>query len=111
MSEGEMTPDLRLRTVASSALGGYRAGSVPLRRLIDDLDAVWNNLSSSEWSDDFRGHWWTLEQVYAVALDRGQLNAMPSDSLAAIDEAIAGLEALVNSWPETTETSTDHQGN
>lgn len=106
-----MTPDLRLRAVASSALAGYRAGSVPLRRLIDDLDVVWSRLSSSEWGDDFRGHWWTLEQVYAVAVDRGQINSMPPESLAAIDEAIAGLEALVNSWPETADGSTESQEN
>ncbi|MBT8227765.1 MAG: hypothetical protein HKP61_15530 [Dactylosporangium sp.] len=111
MSEDDVAPDLRLRAVASSALAGYRAGTVPLRRLIEDLDVVWSRLSSSEWSDDFRGHWWTLEQVYAVAVDRGQINSMPLESLAAIDEAIAGLEALVESWSEATDRSTERQDN
>jgi hypothetical protein len=99
MSDDEMTHDQRLRNLAGTSLAGYKAGKVSLRALIDDLDNVWNGLEQSEWSDEFRGHWWTLEQVYSVALDRGELDSLSRDFLAAIDEATSGLETLVDSWP------------
>jgi hypothetical protein len=99
----DMTPDQRLRTLAADTLAGYKAGKVSLRRLVDDLDVVWNGLASSDWRDELRGHWWTLEQVYAAALDRGELNSLSSESLAAIEEATTGLEAVVNSWPDSAE--------
>ena len=73
MRDDDMTPDQRLRGLAADAVAGYRAGKVSLRQLIDNLDVVWSGFERSSWSDEFRGHWWTLEQVYSVALDRGSL--------------------------------------
>jgi hypothetical protein len=105
MSDDDKTPNQRLRTLSTETLAGYKAGRVPLRALIDDLDIVWNGLPSSSWSDEFRGHWWTLEQIYAAALDRGELSSLSSDSLEAIDEATTAIEALVNSWPEAPRPS------
>jgi hypothetical protein len=99
MSDDEMTPDQRLHLLASASLSGYRSGAVSLRRLVDDLNVVWNNLPSTEWSEEFRGHWWTLEQVYSVALDRGELEALPADAEADIDEAVGGIEGLLDVWP------------
>lgn len=84
---------------ASFTIAGYRSGSVSLRQLLDDLDAVWNNLPSSERGEEFRSHWWTLEEAYAVALDRGELAALPADAQADIDEAVGELERLMGSWP------------
>jgi hypothetical protein len=49
----------------------------------------------SQWRDEFRGHWWTLEQVYAVALDRDELAALPGDAVSDIEEAVSGLEELL----------------
>jgi hypothetical protein len=95
MSEYEMTPELRLRDLARRALADYNAGRTSLRGLVDDLDAIWSNLEPSVWRDEFRGHWWTLEQVYAVALDRRELDALPEDAAAEVEEAIAALEKLL----------------
>jgi hypothetical protein len=100
MSDNDITPDQRLRALAVNALAGYKAGAISLRELIYDLDIVWNELERSEWSDDFRGHWWTLEQIYSVALDRGELGCLPPAYLTAIAEATAGLETLSDSWPQ-----------
>jgi len=96
MSDDEMTPDQRLHLLASTSLTGYRSGAVSLRRLIDDLDAVWNRLISTQWSEEFRGHWWTLEQAYAVALDRGEIEALPADVKADIEGAVGELERLLD---------------
>lgn len=101
MSGDDLTPDQRIQLQARTALVGYRSGAVPLRRLIDDLDVVWNNLPTTEWSEEFRGNWWTLEQVYVVALDRGEIDTLPADAVAEIEEAIGRLERLVDAWPES----------
>jgi hypothetical protein len=66
-----------------------------LRELIDRLDDFWHGLDQSPWADEFRGHWWTLEQVYAVALDRGEIDSLPDDAKSDIDEAIFGLEGML----------------
>ena len=105
MSDDELTPDQRLPLLATTSLAGYRSGAVSLRQLIDDLDAVWNGLLSTQLSEEFRGHWWTLEQVYAVALDRGELEALPADAKADIEEAVGGLERLLDAWPESPNTA------
>jgi hypothetical protein len=104
-NDNDTTPDQRLRALAAGALSDYKAGRTSLRRLVDDLDVAWSGVSQSEWGDEFRGHWWTLEQIYAVALDRGELNSLSADSIAAIEEAAAALEALVNRWPERSNPS------
>jgi hypothetical protein len=104
MSDEEMTPDQRLHSLASASLTGYRSGAMSLRRLIDDLDVVWNGLPATEWSEEFRGHWWTLEQVYAVALDRGELGTLPADARADIEEAVGELERLLDAWPASPNT-------
>ena len=105
MSDNDTTPDQRLRVLAVGALSDYKVGKISLRRLVDDLDVVWNSVPPSEWGDEFRGHWWTLEQIYAVALDRGELDLLSAESLAAIQQATTALEALVNRWPESANPS------
>jgi hypothetical protein len=94
-----MTPDLRLRDIVRHSLAAYRTGASSLRQLVDDLDTVWSSIQPSDWRVEFRGHWWTLEQIYSVALDRGELDLLSNDSLRAVDEAVTALERLVDSWP------------
>jgi hypothetical protein len=96
-------PSLRLRGLAQRSLAGYRSGETSLRRLVDDLDVVWNGLSPSDWRVEFRGHWWTLEQIYSAALDRGELDALSPEFLAAIDESVVSLERLLETWPGAEE--------
>lgn len=89
--------DLRQLHLIAERLRSYRTGQLSLARLIADLDALWNEvrLVSSEWRDEFRGHWWTLEQVYAVARDR-EYEALPDDHRVLVDEAVEQLEFLVD---------------
>ena len=91
----EMTPELRLHDLAQRVIVDFRTSRISLKRLVDDLDTIWSNLDASSWRDEFRGHWWTLEQVYAVALDRRELDNLPSDAIDDIEEALRGLEGLL----------------
>ena len=91
----EGVPDQRLRDSIAGSIARFRSGEIPLSELVDRLDTAWNDIAPSDWRDDFRGHWWTLEQVYAVAIDRGELNSLPPDAVADIAEAIGGIESLL----------------
>lgn len=98
MNKEDKTPDSQLRDRVRTSLTEYQEGTLSLRRLIDDLGIVWSNAAPSEWADELRGHWWTLEQVYAVALDRGELTAMPEDAQADIDNAVAEIDGLLGQY-------------
>lgn len=89
------TPDQRLRAIARQSLANYRRGEISLKRLVDNLDEVWSNLELSTWREEFRGHWWTLEQVYASAVDRDDLGVVQADVSGDIAEAINALERLL----------------
>ena len=91
----EFIPDQGIRARARGALDDFRAGSTSLRDLITRLEDVWDSLPESDWKIEFRGYWWTLEQVYAVAIDRQELDALPADAVVDVEEAVSGLEALV----------------
>ncbi|MGW4799221.1 hypothetical protein ACWEPC_43070 [Nonomuraea sp. NPDC004297] len=93
---GVMDAEQALRRLAQQVIADYRAGRVSLKRLVNDLDTVWSNLQPSPWRGEFREHWWTLEQVYAVALDRGEFpDNLPADALGDIEEALRNLEDLL----------------
>ena len=52
-----------------------------LDRLISDLETVLETFPNSDekWKENFRSEWWTLEQVYAVACDRGETTLNPEN--------------------------------
>lgn len=90
--------DQRSCVLAVNMIVDYKAGKISLKRLVDGLDDVWNYLDVFTWSEEFRGRWWTLEQIYAVALDRGELDSLSPESLVALEEAIAGIKSLLDLW-------------
>jgi hypothetical protein len=94
MTDGDV-PDRHLRDLIAQKMASFRAGEASLRELVDYLNSVWNDIPPSEWRDVFRGHWWTLEQVYAVAVDRDELYALPSDAASDIRDALEGIESLL----------------
>jgi hypothetical protein len=51
-------------------------------------------MEAGQLREQLHTEWWTLEQVYAGALDRGDLESLPPESVAAIEEAITALMAL-----------------
>ena len=85
-----------LRDGARQSLQGYRSGRVTLRRLIDDLDEVWSHVPKSEWSEHFRSQWWVLEEIYAVALDRRELDQLSLDDQKSIGTALDELGRLLS---------------
>jgi len=88
--------DLRQVALMEDRVAGFRAGGVALARLVNDLDSLWNELeTTAAWVDDLRSHWWTLEQVYAVAIDRDELDALPAEMQQLVDEAVAAIALLL----------------
>lgn len=85
-----------LREGVRQSIQKYRAGEIALRSLIDDLDSVSSNLEASPLGEDFRSHWWVLEEIYAVALDRGDLRELPREDELAIEETLDALERLLS---------------
>lgn len=85
-----------LRDGARQSIQKYREGKISLRSLVDDLDAVSSNLVESTLSEDIRSQWWVLEETYAVALDRGDLQGLPREDELAIEEALDALNRLLS---------------
>ncbi|NJP99515.1 hypothetical protein [Streptomyces zingiberis] len=85
-----------LREGVRQSIQKYRAGEIALRILVDDLDSVSSNLEASPLSEDLRSRWWILEEIYAVALDRGDLQELPREDELAIEETLDELERLLS---------------
>ncbi|MFJ9775511.1 hypothetical protein ACIRVF_30410 [Kitasatospora sp. NPDC101157] len=85
-----------LREGARQSVKSYRSGGITLRQLIDDLDAIWSNLAQSAWSENLRSQWWVLEEIYAVALDRGDLERLPREDRQLIEGALDELDQLLS---------------
>ena len=65
-------------------------------RLIHELEAVLETFPNSDekWKEKFRSEWWTLEQVYAVACDRGETTLNPeSENL--VHETLNNMKELL----------------
>jgi hypothetical protein len=90
--------DLRQYELMRQRLEAFEKGAIGLRKLIEDLRSLLEALErpSPNWKEDFRSDWWTLEQVYAVAIDRDQLDPLPAESRALVAEAIRSLKTLVS---------------
>jgi len=70
--------------------------SIDIRQLIDDLDALVSTLQEPgrKWMDEFRNVWWVLEEVYSVALDRGDA-FFDDEAVKLINSSIANLGKLI----------------
>jgi hypothetical protein len=93
-----MTPyDRRQYELMLDRLKGFAFGAVGLPKLIEDLRSLADALEkpAPAWKEDFLSEWWTLEQVYAVALDRGELDRLPAESQDLLDGAVAALSRKV----------------
>ncbi|WP_394828245.1 hypothetical protein [Pendulispora albinea] len=90
--------EIRQYALMKDKLLEFNDGKLPLSNLIDSLRALLDNVEevSSQWRESFGQHWWTLEQVYAVALDRGNLEALPIESKVLVAEAVTELRRLVD---------------
>lgn len=103
MNPGVSLRDRRQLALMADRLAGFRVGEVSLRHLIEDLNSIWSELEiSGDWPDRFRSHWWTLEQVYAVAVDRDQVDQLPADLHVLVGEAVDAMSFLLDEF-ETAE--------
>lgn len=79
------------------SIGEYEDSVIDLNQLINDLYNTLENLTSTptEWEEEFRSEWWTLEQVYAVALDRQDFNfSVETENM--IMDSVNRMKSLLN---------------
>ncbi len=93
MSERER----RQYTLMRDKLSEFHSGALSIGSLIDSLSALLDNTedASTQWLDEFREHWWTLEQIYAVELDREEQGELPPESLSLVSATVSSLQKLV----------------
>lgn len=87
--------ELRQFTLMAERLDGFVAGTVPLKRLIDDLYGLVAalDLTPEEWRDEFISEWGDLEIAYAVADDRRE--PVPTMADSDVADAVRTLRAMV----------------
>jgi len=78
------------------AIEAYRAGSITLRDLTEELDArYWPLLHKPvDWRRQLRSQWFVLEEVRMVSLFRGQAQ-IDSFSRALIERTVPSLTGLI----------------
>jgi hypothetical protein len=88
--------DQRQYQLMAERLRGFECGAISLSILINDLDALVRCLeqADTEWKDLFRNEWLALEEVYSVALDRGQFR-LTSEQKSVIEKAVRNLKGLL----------------
>lgn len=81
----------------AECLVGFRAGTMRLGDLVERLPELLKTLGDIDpvWRETYVGYWWTLEQVHGEAIELGESSRMPPDARRTVDEAIAGLDRLV----------------
>lgn len=95
VNENEATRNQRQIDLMAQRLLSYRDRTLNLQALISDLDSLWVEVEApKQWKDEFRGHWWTLEQVNAVAIDRS-FRELPADLQVMVDEAVSSMLFLL----------------
>ena len=95
--------DRRQYKMMLELLNAFDARSVGLEKIIADLEALLRLLEDTDkvWKRAFHKQWVVLEEVYAVALDRG-LKQLPPDSQKLVEDATQGLRQLVQERIGTT---------
>lgn len=77
----------------------FEEGKLGLDQLINALYGLLKSLQTTEeeWIDKFQSEWWTLEQVYAVALDRKE-TTLNSDSQNLVYETLENMKTLLKDF-------------
>ena len=88
--------DRRQYRLILDRLGAFAHGRITLRMLIDDLRSLAEALEypSKSWKEDFMSEWWTLEQVYAVGIDRGDLAGAQAKNQELVGQTVKTLTQL-----------------
>lgn len=87
--------DERQINLMKDKLNSFILRKISLKELIDDFKALLSCLQSVDmaWKELFYEHWFILEQVYAVALDRNESIDNYNEYLS---ESIKQLKSLLN---------------
>lgn len=87
--------DVRQLSLMKDIIVSYESNKISLASLIDRLRGLLDCLQSVDesWIQSFHDSWFTLEQVYAVALDQGDTLDNYSEY---IDESISNLKILLS---------------
>lgn len=88
--------DHRVYMLMKERIGAFENGSLHLGALVADLESLENSLEAvgKQWRKAFHEEWWTLEQVYAVALDRNE-EPLSDSSQQIIREALNNAKQLL----------------
>jgi len=78
-------------------LVGFRAHTMKLGDLLERMPELLKEVDRPDpaWKAEFIGYWWTLEQVHEEAIELGESGRMPSSTRDTVDEAIDGLDRVV----------------
>lgn len=78
-------------------LEAFQRSAISLGKLIGDLRSLVEvlKLPSPNWKERFIGEWMTLEEVYDVAIDRNELDRLPTESQELLASATASLREMV----------------
>lgn len=78
---------------------GFKAHTMKLGDLVEILPEQMKAVDHPDeaWKAEWMGYWWTLEQVHGDAIDLGESGRLPEGTRETVDDAIEGLERLVNS--------------
>jgi hypothetical protein len=85
-----------MNIVIGKYLQQFDNNELTLDRLISELEDILETFPNSDekWKENFRSEWWTLEQVYAVACDRGEITLNPeSENL--VHETLENMKNLL----------------
>jgi hypothetical protein len=90
--------DQRQYRLMKQCIEGFENGNLNLRVLINSLRSLLDVLQEArqEWKTSFRSEWWILEEVYAVASDRGQTH-LDQEGQNLVYEAIDKMKQLLKS--------------
>ncbi|MFJ6121558.1 hypothetical protein [Streptomyces sp. NPDC092129] len=91
----------RQRALVAQTLAAYQCGASTLERLSQALQVLTLELRlfPKDWLADFQAEVNGLEVLYAVALDRGVAEDLPTGYQAEADETVRRLEALLEQLP------------
>lgn len=86
----------RLVALLRQSLAAYVEGAVGLPQLVSDVESLIDGLSEvadDDWVEELRSNWWHLEFAYAMSAD--EQRPLSDEERAAVDEAVAALEAML----------------
>jgi hypothetical protein len=95
----EWVRELRQRNLVRTVLDEYQAHELPLRRLVQDLQALSceMTLAPAQWRELFQAEVNGLEVLYAIAIDREVLDDLPEDFRANVEAGVKNIGELMES--------------